>query len=103
MVALRCTDCGSEQLIRDGYAPNGKQRYRCRGCGRRSREQPDTGYSEEFKAQVMAAYHERMSLRGIERTFGVSRHTVTAWLKKRLADEAAEPPIPEAHLTSSSR
>ena len=101
MVALKCPDCRSEQLIRDGYARNGKQRYRCRGCGRRSREHPHTGYSEEFKAQVLAAYHERMSLRGIERTFGVSRHTVTSWLKKRRVDEAGEPSISGANSASS--
>ena len=83
MVTLRCSECGSEKLIRDGYAPNGKQRFRCRGCGKRSREAPYTGYSEEFKAQVLAVYNERMSLRGIERTFGISRHTATAWLKKK--------------------
>ncbi len=86
MVLVRCQACRSEKLIRDGYAANGKQRYRCRGCGKRSREAPDMGYSEEFKAQVLAAYNERSSLRGIERTFGVSRHTVTSWLKKRRAD-----------------
>jgi len=31
----------------------------------------------------LRAYDERSSLRGLSRTFGVSRHTVTAWLKKR--------------------
>jgi transposase-like protein len=102
VVSLKCTHCSSEQLIRDGYAPKGKQRYRCRGCGQRSREQPHMGYSEEFKAQIIAAYNERMSLRGIERTFGVSRHTVTAWLKKRPADERAEPYVSGADLTSIS-
>jgi transposase-like protein len=28
------------------------------------------------------AYQERSSLRGVERTFGVSRYTVVKWLKK---------------------
>ena len=34
------------------------------------------------KAMIPAAYHGRMSMRGLARTFGVSRGTVTAWLKK---------------------
>ena len=34
------------------------------------------------KAMILAACHERMSTRGLARTFGVSRGTVTAWLKK---------------------
>lgn len=43
---------------------------------------PDVGYSEERKAEILKAYHERSSLRGLERTFGVARQTVAAWLKK---------------------
>ena len=86
MVAQVCCYCSSTKLVKDGFSPQGKQRYRCRGCGRRSREQPDHGYSEAFKSQILAAYNERMSLRGIERAFGVSRHTVTSWLKKRPVD-----------------
>jgi len=34
------------------------------------------------KAEILAAYHERMSLRGIARVFSVSRNTISAWLKK---------------------
>jgi transposase-like protein len=30
----------------------------------------------------LAAYHERSSMRGIQRTFGVSRPTLVAWIKK---------------------
>lgn len=41
------------------------------------------GYTEEEREQILRAYHERSSLRGLSRTFGVSRNTVTAWLKKR--------------------
>ncbi len=39
-IILHCPHCGSEALVRDGHAPNGKQKYRCHGCGRRSRENP---------------------------------------------------------------
>jgi hypothetical protein len=35
-----------------------------------------------LKTQVTTAYHERMSLRGFKRTSGISRHTVSRWLKK---------------------
>ncbi|BCM90969.1 hypothetical protein IAD21_02832 [Abditibacteriota bacterium] len=53
-------------------------------CGRRSRESPQgQGYAETFKEQILAAYDERMSQRGIERAFGVSRQTLSTWLKKR--------------------
>jgi len=39
-ITLSCPHCGSEALVRDGHAPNGKQKYRCHACGRRSRENP---------------------------------------------------------------
>jgi insertion element IS1 protein InsB len=67
-----------------GISPNGKQKYRCRTCGRQSCENPAVnGYTEERKDEILRAYQERSSLRGLERTCGVSRNTVTAWLKKK--------------------
>ena len=85
MVTITCCHCGSDQLMRNGRAPNGKQRYKCRACGRPSRENPaPNGYTDERRAEILSARHERSSLRGIERTFGVSRNTVTAWMKKKI-------------------
>jgi len=83
-ITLRCHHCQSERLVRNGLAPDGRQRYLCRDCGQRSREQPRTNaYSEQEREQILRAYDERSSLRGLSRTFGVSRNTVTGWLKKR--------------------
>jgi len=49
------------------------------------RENPQRGaYDEVRKAEILRAYHERTSLRGLQRIFGVSRQTVAAWLKKSL-------------------
>lgn len=84
MVSVVCGHCGSEALVKYGFGTNGKQRYKCNSCGRCSRESPQgLGHEEAFKAQVLAAYDERMSQRGIRRAFGVSRQTLSAWLKKR--------------------
>ena len=55
----------------------------CYDCQRSSRDDPQpTGYTEAEREQVLRAYQERSSLRGLERTFGVSRKTVSVWLKK---------------------
>jgi transposase-like protein len=43
---------------------------------------PKVAYSEERKAEILNAYQERPSRRGIERIFGVSRQTLASWLKK---------------------
>jgi transposase-like protein len=83
-LTLRCQHCQSERLVRNGLAPDGRQRYLCRDCRQRSREQPrSNAYPEPAREQILRAYDERSSLRGLSRTFGVSRQTVTAWLKKR--------------------
>lgn len=83
-ITLKCHHCGSEKLVRDGRTRNGKQRYWCQGCQRSSRDAPQpTGYSEAEQEQILKAYEERSSLRGLERVFGVSRKTVSTWLKKR--------------------
>lgn len=72
---------------------DGKQRYRCRSCAYTFREDPQpNGYPEEEKVRILAAYQERTSLRGLTRIFGVSRNTVSAWLKERAE---ALPPLEE--------
>jgi transposase-like protein len=81
-----CRHCGYATLMKNGIAPNGKQKYRCRTCGRQSRECPAyPGYSAERREEILRAYQERSSLRGIERTFGVARSTVISWIKKSAA------------------
>lgn len=83
-ITLKCRFCASEKLVRDGFTRNQKQRLRCRDCQRVSRENPAApGYSEAEKERILNAYEERSSLRGLERTFGVSRKTVSVWLKKK--------------------
>ncbi len=88
---LCCPACGSDQVIRHGTDAKGVQRYRCRACRYTFRQHPQPqGYTPEQKAQILAAYRERASLRGLTRTFGVSRTTVSAWLKEEA--QALPPP-----------
>ena len=83
-VSQTCRHCGSDQLVRYGIAPNGKQKYLCHACGKQSRANPGSNaHSAARRDEILRAYEERSSLRGLERTFGVSRNTVSAWLKKK--------------------
>ena len=55
----------------DDASLNGKQRFLCKDCGRNSREDPQpNGYTKEKREQILRAYQERSSLRGLSRTFG---------------------------------
>jgi transposase-like protein len=78
-----CLHCQSDALVRNGHAQSGKQLYRCRACGRQSREHPTPNqYPQARRQEILAAYQERSSLRGLTRTFGVSRTAVSSWIKK---------------------
>jgi transposase-like protein len=80
---MKCYHCGSERVRKHGLTRNGKQRFKCTLCGRSLRENPqDQVYSAQRKEEILRAYSERTSLRGLTRIFGVSRQTVMAWLKK---------------------
>jgi len=84
VITVTCAHCGSPDIVKNGHAPNGKQKYRCRACGRQSRENPTPHVTpQERREEILRAYQERSSLRGLERTFKLSRNTVTAWIKKK--------------------
>jgi transposase-like protein len=82
-INLTCRHCGSENIVRNGLTANGKQRFLCRDCRRRSRDNPQpNGYTEAEREEILRAYHERSSLRWLARTFSVARNTVSGWSKK---------------------
>jgi transposase-like protein len=84
---LCCRHCGSSHVIRHGHSAKGKQRYKCHACGRSFLADLGTNsYSAQAKEQILRAYQERTSLRGLTRIFGVSRQTVSSWLKKPKAN-----------------
>ncbi len=77
-----CYHCGSAAIIRFGFQ-NNRQRYKCHACSKTScANKGSNAYDETLKVQILAAYHERGSMRAMTRIFGVSRNTALAWLKK---------------------
>lgn len=79
-----CLRCGSDSICKNGHADNGAQRAKCLACGRTFVLEPKGArYDERFKEQVVAASQDRMSLRGITRTFGVCRKTISRWAGKK--------------------
>lgn len=85
-VTLNCPDCQSQNIIRFGKTTGGYARFRCKDCKRTFSEAPERGPTPEFKEQVLAAYQERSSMRGIARVFHISRNTLTKWLKEKGGD-----------------
>jgi len=72
-------------VVRHGATPDGRQRFRCRDCGRRSpADARPNGYTEQQRELILRADPERSSLRGLTRT------TVLSWLKKSRRAPALE-------------
>jgi transposase-like protein len=83
LVIYKCRICGSQNIVKNGHNASGSQQYLCKDCGKRGVLEPKRGYTEDQKEQILSAYHERSSMRGVQRTFGVSRPTLVSWIKKR--------------------
>jgi insertion element IS1 protein InsB len=80
-IVYNCRICGSENIVKNGHNEFGSQQYHCHDCGTyRVLEPKSCGYSEEERQEIQRACHERVSMRGLERIFKISRGTVYRWL-----------------------
>ena len=81
-----CGKCGSQKIMLNGHNRCGNQQYLCKDCKTCRVLQPKAApYSEERKEEILRIYQERSSMRGVERATGVSRHTLSSWIKKSLS------------------
>ena len=84
MVAIACPHCAdTKQVIKFGKTAAGSPRCRCKACGKtftlipKSRE-----LTPQKERQILNALAERISQRGIARTFKVGRQSVRNVRKK---------------------
>jgi len=89
IVTHSCPKCGSLDMVKNGHDYKGAQKYHCKTCDSYGTLQAQRGYSPQVRAQVRRAILERVSLRGIERIFALSRRTVGRWLEKWMAQAPA--------------
>ena len=95
-----CRKCQSNDLVKNGTNASGSSQYHCKTCGAYGVLELKERSTEEKKELIIKVYQERSSMRGIERTFGVSRQTLSAWLKEKANDlppleETLQPVDPE--------
>ena len=75
VVVYKCRSCDSQNIVKNGHNASGSQQYWCKDSGKRGVLEPKRSYTEAQKEQILSAYYERSSMRGVQRTFGVSvRH-----------------------------
>ncbi len=75
---MKCPDCASDNIIKNGSIANGKQKYLCKECGRQfvlnPQKQP---ISNETKELIDRLLLEKLPLAGISRACKVSE----TWLQ----------------------
>ena len=80
IITYTCRTCGSPNIVKNGTNKCGNPQYHCKDCGAYRVLQPQERYPPPQKATILRACSERISLRGLQRVFGVHRHTVSRWL-----------------------
>jgi IS1 family transposase/transposase-like protein len=94
-----CPKCGSLDLVKNGRDYKGDQKYHCKTCASYGTLNAQRGYAEPTRQQVKHALLERVSLRAIERLWGVSRPTIAVWIERWVAQlPSVEATLAEAQL-----
>jgi insertion element IS1 protein InsB len=80
-ITYTCRQCGSTDIVKNGTNKCGSQQYHCHTCGAYQTLQPKVAPAAQVKDWILKAYHERASLRGLERAFQIARQTVSRWIR----------------------
>ena len=82
--------CGGTTLIRSGHAC-GRQRWRCKGCGRQFTRTTPRGMPAATKREAVGLYCAGLSLSATGRRLGVSAQSVMRWVRDHARDRCPKP------------
>ena len=88
-----CPRCGAASIIRSGHAC-GRQRWRCKGCGRQFTRTTPRGMPAAVKREAVALYCTGPSLNATAGRSAVSARSVLRWVREH-ADAHCPRPAPE--------
>ena len=98
MSELVCKHCGSGSFVRNGMA-HGRQRYRCKACGRSFTATPPRGKPPAMKALAVLLYGLGNVSQGmIAKLLGVSHVAVYKWVRKAGEDAPAPSATPSSGI-----
>ena len=83
---MKCPSCSSQLIVKNGYVASGKQKYRCKTCGRQFVENPENknqAILEETIELIDKLLLERLALAGIVRATGVSAKWLQTYVNKK--------------------
>lgn len=83
---MRCPNCHSTQIIKNGTIHNGKPKWKCKACGRQFVANPTHHrISDDTKRLIDKLLLERVSLAGIVRVTGVSARWLQSYVNAKYA------------------
>jgi transposase-like protein len=81
--SIKCIICDSENVVKNGTQSNGKQRLKCKKCGKTFQsEYTSNGAKSETKLMVIKMSLNGSGIRDISRVLEISPNTVIDVLKK---------------------
>jgi transposase-like protein len=91
---MKCGKCGSKDYVKAGFN-HGKQRYKCKKCGRQYTQTEDKNATK--RAFALYLYVVGLSMNAIARMFKVEASTVLYWVRN-FALKVYEKPEPEGEV-----
>ena len=85
-----CPACGGATLIKSGHAC-GRQRWRCKGCGRQFTRTTPRGKPAAMKAAAVELDCTGLSLNAIGKRLGVSAQSVMRWVSDHARTRCPKP------------
>jgi transposase-like protein len=74
---IKCPECGSNWVSKNGHQTNGKQKYRCNDCNRTFTENPERVYlTKDEKDKIISMFSEGNTQSAIARIMGKSYNTI---------------------------
>jgi transposase-like protein len=81
-----CPTCASTHTVKNGRIHNGKQRFKCHGCGRQFVEQPTKKVIDQATRNLVdRLLLERIPLAGIARAVQVSEPWLQTYVNEKYA------------------
>ena len=82
--------CGGTTLIRSGHAC-GRQRWRCKSCGRQFTRTEPRGKPAALKQQAIELYCLGLSMNAVAKRVGVSAQTMLRWVRDHAQRHCSKP------------
>jgi insertion element IS1 protein InsB len=81
---MKCPNCESSKIVKNGFIHNGKQNYRCKDCGRQFVEDPQQKLiSQQTKDLIDRLLLEKIPLAGIARVCDVSEVWLQGYVNRK--------------------